>query len=196
MPGSSPVGGLGRPLADQDLRGEELLAPPAGPGSWAPQRPSGAQARAQLTAQRAAALDVQGLVDRLVRDPHRPIFREVDPQSARDLLRTPRLGPAPVLTAAVTPPDPANLRTWHRRAVGRGDQPGKPVLHDSRSASLPASLATLGRLAHRSACQAAVVARYSSTPPRVAALRRSSREIVDGDRPTRRAIWRTPQPWP
>ena len=65
----------------------------------------------------------------------------------------------------------------------------------SRNASLPASLATFGRLARRSACHCAAVARYSSKPPRVAALRRSSREIVDGDRPTRRAIWQTPQPW-
>ena len=129
MPGNSPVGGLGRPLADQDLRGDELLAPPAGPGSWDPEGPSGAQARAQLTAQRAAALDVQGLVDRLVRDPHRLIIGEVDPQPARDLLRAPRLGPAPVLTAAVAAPDPANIGTWHRRAVGCGDPAGKPVLH-------------------------------------------------------------------
>jgi hypothetical protein len=30
---------------------------------------------------------------------------------------------------------------------------------------------------------------------RVAALRRSSREIVDADRPSRRAISRTPHPW-
>ncbi len=38
------------------------------------------------------------------------------------------------------------------------------------------------------------MARYSSTPPRVAAFRRSSREIVDGDRAARLAISRTPQP--
>src|SRR3954452_3683189 len=45
-----------------------------------------------------------------------------------------------------------------------------------------------------SACHWAVVARYSSPPPRVAALRRSSLEIVDGERPTRRAISLTPAP--
>ena len=38
------------------------------------------------------------------------------------------------------------------------------------------------------------MARYSSPPPRVAAFRRSSREIVDGDRLTRLAISRTPHP--
>ena len=37
--------------------------------------------------------------------------------------------------------------------------------------------------------------RYSSRPPRVAALRVSSRETVDGLRPIRRAISRTPTPW-
>jgi hypothetical protein len=52
----------------------------------------------------------------------------------------------------------------------------------------------LGRLARISACHWAVLARYSSPPPRVAALRRSSLEIVDGERPSTRAISRTPQP--
>jgi hypothetical protein len=70
-----------------------------------------------------------GLVDRLMGDPHRPIIGEVDPQPARDLLRSPRPGPAPVRAAPVTASDPANLGTGHRRAVGRGDPAGKPVLH-------------------------------------------------------------------
>ena len=38
----------------------------------------------------------------------------------------------------------------------------------------------------------ALAARYSAFPPRVAALRRSSREIVEGSRPILRAISRTP----
>ncbi len=46
----------------------------------------------------------------------------------------------------------------------------------------------------RSACHCAVVARYSRPPLRVAALRRSSRETVDADRPICRAISRTPSP--
>jgi hypothetical protein len=50
----------------------------------------------------------------------------------------------------------------------------------SRSAALMASSADFGRRADRSACHCAVVARYSKPPPRVAALRRSSREIVEG----------------
>src|SRR4051812_21626642 len=61
-----------------------------------------------------------------------------------------------------------------------------------RSGSLIASLAAFGRRAERSACHCAVVARYARAPLRVAALRRSSREIVDGARSSRRAISRTP----
>ncbi len=63
-----------------------------------------------------------------------------------------------------------------------------------RDASFVASLAGFGRRARRSACHCAVEARYSSRPLRVAALRRSSREIVDGERPIRRATSRTPIP--
>jgi hypothetical protein len=53
---------------------------------------------------------------------------------------------------------------------------------------LRASFAGFGRRAARSACQCAVVARYSRPPLRVAALRRNSREIVEAVRPRRRAI--------
>src|SRR5207253_8544398 len=56
----------------------------------------------------------------------------------------------------------------------------------SRSLSFAASFATFGRLARRSACHCAVVARYSKWYVRVDALRRSSLEIVDGARFSRR----------
>ena len=59
---------------------------------------------------------------------------------------------------------------------------------------LTASFAGFGRRAARSACHCAVVARYSRPPERVAALRRNSREIVDGARASSRAIARTPCP--
>src|SRR3954463_13627728 len=62
------------------------------------------------------------------------------------------------------------------------------------SAGFVASLAGFGRRAAHSACHRAVVARYSRPPPRVAALRRSSRETVDAARPSRRATSRTPCP--
>ena len=62
------------------------------------------------------------------------------------------------------------------------------------SAGCVTSLAGFVRRAARSACHCAVVARYSSPPLRVAALRRSSRETVEAARPRRRATSRTP--WP
>src|SRR5205085_10611461 len=48
-----------------------------------------------------------------------------------------------------------------------------------RKVALSASLVGLGRRADRSACHWAVIARYPNPPPRVAALRRSSRETVE-----------------
>ena len=64
----------------------------------------------------------------------------------------------------------------------------------ARNAVLAASFARFGRRAGRSACQCAVVARYASSPSRVAASRRSSRAIADAARPSRRATSRTPKP--
>src|SRR6478736_2636430 len=60
----------------------------------------------------------------------------------------------------------------------------------SRRCSSSTSFAALGRRAARSAFHCAVDARQSSFPLRVAALRRSSRDIVDGDLPIRIAICR------
>ena len=57
----------------------------------------------------------------------------------------------------------------------------------ARSAGLAASFARFGRRAGRSACQCVVMARYASSPPRVAALRRS-----DAVRPTARDRGRRP----
>jgi hypothetical protein len=64
-----------------------------------------------------------------------------------------------------------------------------------RKVTLRASFVGFGRRADRSACHWAVVARYSSPPLRVAALRRSSREIVEADRPSRRPIACMEWPW-
>src|SRR6266542_4588730 len=106
VPRHGAVVGLGGTLADHDRWGGELLATPTSAGPWHTERTAAAQACGQLAAQRPAALHIQRLVDRLVRDPHRPIMGEVDPEPVGDLLRAPRAGPAPVLTTPVTPPDP------------------------------------------------------------------------------------------
>jgi transposase InsO family protein len=57
-----------------------------------------------------------------------------------------------------------------------------------------ASFACFARRADRSGCHCAVAARYARPPLRVAALRRSSREIVEAARPSRRATSRREQP--
>ena len=87
--GHGPVLDIGRALTDQDLRDHERLASAATAGTGNSQRPAGAQACHQLAAQGAAALDVEGLVDGLVRDPHGRIIGVVDAESVGDLLRAP-----------------------------------------------------------------------------------------------------------
>src|SRR4051794_6220872 len=94
------------------------------------------------------------------------------------------------------------LRPFHPLTAGpattvpssRRTLPARRSWTYSRNRSSAASLAVLGRCATSSAFHCATDARYSSLPPRVAALRRNSREIVDGDRPSRRAVSRTPTP--
>src|SRR5512132_4531425 len=56
-------------------------------------------------------------------------MREVDPQPLGDLLRAPRVRPAPVLTAPVPATDPAHLGTGHGYPARRRDRAGEPVLH-------------------------------------------------------------------
>src|SRR5207253_2765808 len=94
-----------------------------------PQRAPCPEARDELAPERAPALHVQGLVDRFVRDPHRVIIGEVDPEPVRDLLRTPRPRPAPVLTATMSAADEAHVRSGYRLTVGPGDGAGEPLLH-------------------------------------------------------------------
>src|SRR6185437_13087650 len=72
---------------------------------------------------------------------------------------------------------------------------GAMTTPSNRRLAFTASFAGFGRRAARSACHCAVVARYSRPPERVAALRRNSREIVDGARASWRPIARTPCPW-
>lgn len=84
------------------------------------------------------------------------------------------------------------LHLSDRAAFGVGDLTGELVLDVARSRGSVASLAAFGRFAACFAFHCATPARYTRIPFRVAALRRSSREIVDGSRPICRAISRTP----
>ena len=124
-----PVSRFRRPLADQDLGTDMGFAPAPCARPWYAQRPSRAQAGRQLAAQRAAALYVERLVDGLVADAHGFIVREVEPQALGDLLRAPRLGPAPVLPGTVPPALPGHGRPGHRGPARGSNHASQPVLH-------------------------------------------------------------------
>ncbi len=89
MPRHGAVLGLGRPLTDHDLGADEILAAPAGACPGHAQGPPGAQARHQLAAKTAAALDIERLVDGLMGDPHRLIIGEIEDKAVGDLLWAP-----------------------------------------------------------------------------------------------------------
>jgi hypothetical protein len=73
-------------------------------------------------------LDIEALIDGLVRYSHGLIMGEVQMQALGYLLGTPRFGPTPILTAAVTTTDES--RGWTRRCLPTwpGDHPGKAFL--------------------------------------------------------------------
>ena len=131
MSGDRPVGDLGRPVRDHDLVLDPFTAL-VDPTSGFAQRPAGPQAHGELPAQRTAPLDVEGLVDRFVTDPHQLIVGELDPDPPGDLLRTPMLGTAELFAHVVVQrlvarqfgslgsPCPAiSLRLRHRGPVPR-----------------------------------------------------------------------------
>lgn len=120
---------LGGPGADHHFLGDEAVAALIDASTWHPQRPARTQTRDELAFERAAALHVQSLVDRLMADPHRCIVGEIEPQPIRDLLRAPRLCPAPILSPSMAATDPAHRRTGNRRATRVRDHAGQPLLH-------------------------------------------------------------------
>ena len=80
---------LGGPLPDQDLGSDKRLAATTAAGPRHAQRLPGAQAGRQFAAQCPPPLDVQRLVDSLVRDPHRDVIGILYPEAVGDLLRAP-----------------------------------------------------------------------------------------------------------
>jgi hypothetical protein len=64
-----------------------------------------------------------------VRDAHRLIIRDVDPESVSDLLRAPRTGPSPMRATPVAAPDPRYVGAFNGGAVGRPDPSAKAILH-------------------------------------------------------------------
>src|SRR5690606_5898977 len=96
---------------------------------------------------RAAALDVEGLVDRLVRDMHGLIIGEVHAQAARDLLRAPRGSPPAVSPAPVPPTLPRlHVRDSGRFTVRPDDPAVQPILHILSQQVVRGELGGLGPL--------------------------------------------------
>jgi hypothetical protein len=126
--GHSTILHASRPLADKYLRCHKGLPATAGALSGLAQSTACAQTGGQLATKRTASLHVQGLVDRLMADAHGLVFREVDQQSACNLLRTPRTSPAARLPASMTTPLPRNLRSRNWSSSGRCNVTGQPVL--------------------------------------------------------------------
>src|SRR3954464_14300166 len=118
-----------RALADHDLRGDEGLAPPAGPRPRDAQSPAAPQAGGQVAAQGSAALNEQCLVDGFMADAHRLVLGIVEPQAPSDLFRTPRRGPSSVLPGPVTTALPRHGRPVNRRPVRGDDRAGQTILH-------------------------------------------------------------------
>src|SRR5512135_77235 len=130
MPRDRTIGGFGRALAEDDIRGDMPLRLVPRSGSRFPQRPATAQARDQLTLERATSLDEQRLVDRLVADAHGLIIREVGLQAMRDLLRAPGCCPSPVLPMRLVQALPRGcLGACDGGAVEPADAAGEPLLH-------------------------------------------------------------------
>ena len=80
---------IGRSVADHDSITDEGLVPASRSFAWHTQRSAGSQTCGQLSAQRTASLDVQGLIDCLMTDPHGVILWIVNLKAVSDLLRAP-----------------------------------------------------------------------------------------------------------
>jgi hypothetical protein len=125
MPGHRPVGGLGRAGGDvQPQPGPVGTHRPTGGRARSAGRPTGAQRYlpGQLGPQVPAGLQVDRLVDRLVRHPHLRPVGELDTKPGGDLLRGPP-SPQPPQHYPAQPAAHRQLRTpWtrpdpHRRPV-------------------------------------------------------------------------------
>ena len=129
MPRNRTISNFCGPFTDQRLRCDVRpgLAPRTLP--WRTQRASGAKTPVQFALERAAAFNVERLIDRLMADTHRLIIREVELDPVRDLLRTPGLHPRSVLAVrlVITGP-PRWLRPCHDRTIGSADLAREPLL--------------------------------------------------------------------
>ena len=128
-PGTGSIVGLRWSFTDHDLVGDVTLRTLLCAGSRNAQRSSRSKTRDEFTFQRAAALDVERLVDRLVGDPHRLVVGKVDRQPVRDLLRAPRARPHPILSAGPVAALPGRSRRSDHRPIRCVDNTSEAILH-------------------------------------------------------------------
>src|ERR1700732_3466813 len=134
----------GGALADHDLGGDKGFSFAVDPRSRHAQGTAGAEAGGQLAPQCASALNVKGLVNRLVTDTHRIIIGKVERQAPGNLFRAPRYRPLPVLPAARSACFPRHLRSHDLYPVRRGNRTCKPVLHITAQGFVPHQLGCFG----------------------------------------------------
>lgn len=89
MPGDGPVGSLRRAVADHHHGNGKARCALLGLAARLAHRPTGAQGPGQLAAEFSAALDVKGLIDRLVHHSHLRSVGEVAAELLDDLLGAP-----------------------------------------------------------------------------------------------------------
>src|SRR5207247_4756252 len=90
---------------------------------------SSTQTGDELALERAAALDEQSLIYRLVRYPPGRTLGEVEPQPIPDLLGAARRFPPSVRSTTVASTDEPHLRAGNSLPVDPGDRAREPVLH-------------------------------------------------------------------
>ena len=112
-----------------NLGGHERLAPPTRARPRHSQRSASPQALRQLALQRASALNVERLVDRLMADAHRRVIRIVEPQSLGDLLWAPCQAPSSAPASPVPSTFPKHCRAGNRNTAGSNNGARKPILH-------------------------------------------------------------------
>src|SRR6476661_3834331 len=106
MAGNGAIGDFGRAVTDEGFLGDMSPGLPFRPGSRYAQCAPRTKMQNKLAFERSTALDVESLVDRLVRDTHGLIIREIDFEPVGDLLRTPRCHPLTVAPVRLVPARP------------------------------------------------------------------------------------------
>ena len=146
MAGDGTISDLCGPLAEHQLRRDEVSTALACSGLRDSQCATSTQAGCQLTLERAPTLDVERLVDGFVRDPHGCIIGEFKPKSLADLLRAPTLAPAAICTSTMTAAVPRHLRVRQSFATRVHYGSRKPLLNIGSQPVVERELRYLGPL--------------------------------------------------